>query len=227
VSASVDAHTIDRLEGIASTQSDDCEALVSVPPGSDVEQIQHVLDAHPDFATAVYEQPPDDSLARSRNALFTQARGSLVFVLAEHGGVYPSALTRLRAALEADPQALFSYPMIALYAGDDAVGLRGSMPWERERLTREDWIDGTALYRREQFVRLGCYSPDLSTTGWEDLDLWCRCAEAGGHGVHVPQVLGWRLTTAHNGASTAIPLEIVATLRERYPRLFLEAAQAR
>lgn len=225
MAAGVDAHTIDRLASIA-VHRGDCEALLSLPPEGDAAQIQHLLNAHPDLAAAVYEQPLDGGLARSRNALIARARGSFIFVLAEHGGVYPSALTRLRSALDADPQALFSYPMIALYDGEDAVGLRGSLPWEPERLIREDWIDGMALFRREPLMRLGGYSPDPSTTGWEDLDLWCRCAEDGGHGVQVPQVLGWRLANARPGESqpAAIPTDLVALLRERHPRLFAAAS---
>ncbi len=123
-----------------------------------------------------------------------------LFTLDPTGGVYPSTLQRLVAALDADPQAVFSYPMVAVLDGDEPVELLGSLPWEPERLRRGNWIDAMALIRSAGLRKLGRYSTDPRLAGWEDFDLWCRCAEAGGRGAHVAQVLAWHRPNANSVA---------------------------
>jgi len=62
-------------------------------------------------------------LAGSRNAAVARARGEYVFVLDADSGVYPSALGRLVAALDEDPEAAFAYPMIAALRDGRPVSL--------------------------------------------------------------------------------------------------------
>jgi GT2 family glycosyltransferase len=81
--------------------------------------------------------------------------------------------------------------MVAVFDGNQSVALRGSLPWEPERLKNDNWIDAMVLIRRARLLELGGYSTDPRLAGWEDFDLWCRCAQAGGYGVHVAQVLAW------------------------------------
>ncbi len=51
-------------------------------------------------------------LGRARNALAELARGEFAFFLDADNAIYPSALSRLTEALDADPGALFAYGMI-------------------------------------------------------------------------------------------------------------------
>lgn len=172
------------------------------------------VDDHPSLPAMLLRTPVDRGLAHSRNTLAEHARGEYVFILDPEGGIYPSTLGRLTTALDGDPQAIFSYPMVAAFDGDRPVQLLGSLPWEPERLKSGNWIDGMALIRRARLLELGGYPADPRLAGCEDLHLWCRCAEAGGHGVHVPQVLAWRRWTA----DPVTPAKW-ALMRERFPQL--------
>ena len=57
--------------------------------------------------------------------------------------------------------------------------------------------------------------------GWEDWDLWLRIASAGGHGVHVPELLGrYRTQPGQMHSLTNLAHdELRARLVERYPDL--------
>jgi len=103
-----------------------------------------------------------------------------------------------------------------------AVELRGSLPWEPQRLTRQNWIDAPALIWRRQLVELGGYSTDPRLHGLEDFDLWCRIASASLRGAHVPQVLAWH-PPGENASPrdvASLPPGVSALIRERSPGLF-------
>lgn len=206
----------EALASVAASRYRQFELLVVEDGSSDGanQLMRGFLEEHPALAVSLLQQPVERGLARSRNTLVEQARGEYVFVLDTVGGIYPSTLDRLVRALDADPRATFSYPMVAAYEGDSAVQLLSSLPWEPERLSREDPIDGTALIRRGRLLELGGYSPDPRLAGLEDFYLWCRCAAAGAHGVHVPQVLAWRRRPKH--PETAEAREV---MREIFPEL--------
>jgi hypothetical protein len=216
-----EADAVDALSLVAASDYEDLELLVmSSAPARAVERF--VVD-HRDLAAALIRQDTDRGVAQSRNELISRARGEYVFVLNTSGGIYPSSLDRLVRALDADPQALFAYSMIGVFDEGRPVELLGSLPWEPARLARRSWIDAMALLRRERLLELGAYSGDPRVAGWEDWDLWCRCAEAGSHGVHVPQVLGW-----HRPSATRTPEDRPPqTLAEgRFPRLFAASTWA-
>ena len=111
--------------------------------------------------------------------------------------------------------------MIAVFDGGRPVELLSSLPWEPERLKSGNWIDAMVLIRRKRLLELGCYPTDPRLAGWEDFALWCQCAEAGGHGAHVAQVLAWHRPSAD---TLVAPDEHDthakwALMRERFPRL--------
>ncbi|HXN37644.1 MAG TPA: glycosyltransferase [Solirubrobacteraceae bacterium] len=215
---------LQALESAAASSYREIEVLVfddNASSDKSVSAARGFLGDHPSLPARLVRQPPDQSLGHSRNALVEHARGEYLLILDATGGIYPSTVQRLVTALDGDPQAVFSYPMVALLEGDRPVQLVSSLPWEPERLASGNWIDGIALIRRSRLLELGGYSTDPRLAGWEDFDLWCRCAQAGGHGVHVPQVLAWRRRTA---SSAAADCEDGAQakwelMRERFPQL--------
>jgi hypothetical protein len=177
---------------------------------------------HPTPPFAFFRQPAIEAIGPSLNRLIEHARGDYVFVLDPLGGVFSATIPRLAAALDGDCDAYFAYSMVALFEGDRPVKLRSSMPWDPGRLKREDWIDAMALVRRDRLVELGCFATDPRLAGGEAFDLWCKCAEAGGYGLHVPQVLAWhrrsaRTMSAEHGNLSA---PIWTLMRERHPRIF-------
>ena len=179
------------------------------------------LDKHPSLPAQLLRMTVSSGLGAARNLLVERSRGEYLFTLDAAGGISPSTMQRLVTALDGDPQAVFSYPMVAVFEGDRPVQLASSLPWEPERLASGNWIDGIALIRRARLLELGGYSTDPRLAGWEDFDLWCRCAQAGGHGVHVPQVLAWHRRAASSAAAgdeddTPAKWEL---MRERFPQL--------
>lgn len=87
--------------------------------------------------------------------------------------------------------------------------------------SRQSYIDAFALFRRERFLELGGYRDD-PRLDLEDYDLWCRLADRGDYGVHVPEILAWYRLTEHSRLASALVDESAALslVREASPRLF-------
>jgi GT2 family glycosyltransferase len=99
------------------------------------------------------------------------------------------AMDRLLACLDADPEASFAYGIMERFSGSGTEGLQSCFGWDPERLLSGNYIDAFALLRRDAFEAMGGYSCDQRLSGWEDYDLWVRMAEAGRHGVFVPEII--------------------------------------
>jgi hypothetical protein len=225
VAVTIDGRTRDAVAALTSVAASlrcELEALVldEAPDSRSAAAAGGFLDDHPWLPAALLHRPMNCGLAASRNTLAECARGEYVFMLDADGGIYPSALERLVTALDADRQATFAYPMVAAFDGDAPVELLSSLPWEPERLKRGDRVEAMTLVRRERLLELGGYATDPRLAGWEDFHLWCQCAEAGDHGVHVPQVLGWRRRTASSmpRRETGTPATW-ALMQARFPAL--------
>jgi glycosyl transferase family 2/glycosyl transferase family 1 len=204
---------LDAIASVAASVYGDFEVLI-LDEGENAGMLRRFLDDRPSVPALLLQQPSASSVGQSRNALAEHARGEYLFILDAEGVICPLALTRLVKALDVDPFAMFSYPMVGVFDGADPVELRSSLPWEPERLGSGNWIDAMALIRREHLLELGGYSTDPRLAGWEDFELWCKCADVGGHGVHLPEVLAWRQQRKDPGTP-----EMWALMRERYPRL--------
>jgi hypothetical protein len=215
------------LDSVTASLCSDLELIVALSPDdSRFDDFASLLDAHPDLP-ALLLRSNAVGLGARRNYLIERARGGRLLALPPTGGVFPSTIARLTGALARETQAAFAYPMVAVLDDGDPVALRGSLPWEPRRLTRGNWIDTPALIARDVVKRLGGYATDPRLRGLEDFDLWCRCAEAGHCGAHIPQVLGW-----HSARDSAQPLDLAALpaaarelLRERSPRLLADTAR--
>jgi GT2 family glycosyltransferase len=125
----------------------------------------------------------------------------------------------LSDALDADPEASFAYAMLEAFGTDP--GLRSARGWYVPWLCDANYIDAQAMLRRSTWERHGGYRCDDAIHGWEDWDLWLRLADAGEHGVHVPQMLG-RYRTQNSSMisiTNLVAAELRAGLVERYPAL--------
>ena len=124
-------------------------------------------------------------LAAARNTAIERARSRYVFVLDADNSIYPRALERLHETLEFGGAA-FAYSILEEFG--DRRGVVGCEAWSRERLAQGNYIDAMALLRHSTWAAVGGYR-SMRSSGWEDYDFWCRCAEAGLGGELVPEIL--------------------------------------
>ena len=152
------------------------------------EVVRRFAAAHPWFPLKLVSRATNRGLSASRNLGFTLARAELVFVLDADNHLFPTALAKLKAALDAS-EASFAYAIAEVFG--DRTALLSAIPWNVERLARGPYIDAAALIRRSAWSAVGGYATDVAELelGWEDYDLWLRLADAGHHGVLVPEML--------------------------------------
>lgn len=211
------------LESVASGSYSDVEIVVTNDGSTDASR-ERVLDwmaRSPHVAATLVTHPVNRGLPRSRNEALQHARGELVFVLDADNSLVPSGLARLVAALDADPDAAFAYGALQRFDATGPGGMMGLWPWEPWRLRYYNYIDAMALVRAHVLRALGGYTVDRRLYGWEDYQLWCRVAEAGGRAAHVPTVVGRYRTSASSMLSlTNISADAAYdALREAAPRV--------
>lgn len=131
----------------------------------------------------------NQGLSTTRNTSVYFAGTPYVFVLDADNQLYPTCITKLKIALDENPEAFFAYNIICVQS-ENNYRLTGYQTWDKELLAAGNYIDAMTLIRKQMLIELGGYAVEMDT-GWEDYDLWCRVAERGGYGVMVPQVLSF------------------------------------
>ena len=125
----------------------------------------------------------------------------------------------LAGRLRSGPAA-FAYPSLRQFGDKQAVF--ASTPYTPSRLVNGNYIDAMALVAKWAWAAAGGY--DNVRFGWEDYDFWCRLAELGLGGEHVPDVLAdYRVHRASMLArSTDLyenKLSLIADMHRRHPWL--------
>ena len=212
------------LASVLGSELQDLEIVVLDDASTDAsrESVIDFLLAHPFLPALVLRHPVNRGLGRTRNDLVATARGELVFMLDADNEIYPTALSRLAAALDDDPGAFFAYSMLEEHEDGVPDTLRSCLPWDPERLAEQNYIDAMSLLRRDELAAIGGYTEDLRLHGWEDYDLWCRCLERGLRGVLVPQILARYRRAGHSMLVSVTNLDVSeaeSLLRARYPVL--------
>ncbi|MFW5886123.1 MAG: glycosyltransferase family A protein [Bacteroidota bacterium] len=126
-------------------------------------------------------------LSVTRNTAIFYSKSPYIYVLDADNELYPSCISKLKVALDENKDAFFAYNIICVES-EISHRLMGYQTWDKELLSKGNYIDAMSLIRREKLIELGGYSSEMKT-GWEDYDLWCRVAENDGFGVLVPQIL--------------------------------------
>ncbi|HTH06588.1 MAG TPA: glycosyltransferase, partial [Ilumatobacteraceae bacterium] len=198
--------------------------VIVVDDGSTDDSRQIVIDwvrAHPSVRAQVVAHRVNQGLPYARNTGLAAARGEFVFVLDADNEILPDAFATLLEPLTADPRASFSYGLLEAFNQDGAVGSMGLWPWQPKRLRNGNYIDAMAMVRATALRDLDGYTTDRRLYGWEDYDLWCRMAEAGGYGVQIPNFVGRYRRSATSMVSLSNVSEVPAftALAERCPRL--------
>ena len=217
------AHLVtETLDSIVASEGVDFEVIIvddhSTDEGRNVAKAY--LAAHPDIPLVLLGCDANGGLANARNLAFSHARAEYVMVMDADNLVFPNAFRKLAAALDADRAAAFAYSTLEEFGV--LPGVRSSMAWHVPWLCEANYIDAQAMLRRSAWERNGGYRCDDDLVfGWEDWELWLRLANAGEHGVHVPQMLG-RYRTQETSMITTTNLvadHMIRHLHEMYPNL--------
>ncbi len=217
------AHLVtETLDSIAASIGVEFEIIVvddhSTDGGRDV--VRRWVEAHPTTPTMMIGSDINRGLPVARNLGFDAARAAAIMVIDADNLVYPTALRRLKAALDTDREAAFAYA--ALEEFGTCTGMRSAMAWHVPWLCERNYIDAQAMLRREVWERYGGYrTDDPLVFGWEDWELWLRLAAAGERGVHVAQMLGRYRIQAESMLTTTnlVADRMLDHLRELYPDL--------
>ncbi len=216
------AHVVvETLDSIVASSDVDLEIVVvddhSADDGREV--VERWMSHHPETPTLLLGSDVNRGLPSSRNLGFEMARAPKVMVMDADNLVYPTALRRLADALDADPDAAFSYSMLEEFGVRS--GVRSAMAWHVPWMCEANYIDAQAMLRRDAWQRHGGYRASDLVFGWEDWDLWLRFAAAGEHGVHVPELLGRYRTQEVSMLSTSNLMadHMLRHLREVHPSL--------
>jgi glycosyltransferase involved in cell wall biosynthesis len=187
-------HREDVLAALGSLERSsrtDWEAVIvddaSTDSGGDT--VRTWIESRPQRACRLVRHDFNLGLAAARNTGVEQARTDRLLMLDADNEVRRIAIARLMDALDADPEASFAYGIMERFSVNGPEGLLSCFGWDPERLRSSNYIDAFALIQREAIEAMDGYSYDQRLYGWEDYDLWVRMAEAGRHGVFVPEII--------------------------------------
>ena len=187
--------------------------------------VDALIDARPHAAVAFFRRSRRGGAAGARNDALAVARAPFIFTLDADNTVFPHGLLTLIGALEREPSAAFAYGYAATHDGERFVGLINTEGWDPALFRSGNCIDASALFRASLLRSLGGYDESF-IRGWEDFELWLRCAAAGRTGVHTRSIV-YRYLLRPGSRSAQSPRHAPATLSllaERYGNLICFAA---
>lgn len=181
------------------------DGSVEIAGGFDVE-----LHAHENYG-----------LARNCNDAVERSRGEYVTFLSADDRFEPTYVEELMRALEA-AGASFAYSDMRLFGAESRV--KRSRTFSAVTLVNGgNYVNGSALTSRADYLDAGGYAEDLDDIGYEDWDFWLRMIERGRRGTYLPRpLLHWRRhERGSRNPDLAPDVERVEPLiRRRHPELF-------
>jgi hypothetical protein len=194
------------VESIAGSDLDQIELIVVAGPGADASAsaIDEALSRCPWLTSTVNRLQQPLATAAARNLGVAEAGGDLVFLLDADTVLYPHALGRLLEALERNPEARFAYGIAEQLDRSGSHDLSSWIAWDPPRLRYGDYIQASALIRRDAIEAVGGYPSEECLAGWEAFALWCAFADRGWSGARVPEILTRRRGADTDGPTTPV-----------------------
>jgi len=129
---------------------------------------------------------------RAVNRGAREASGELLVRLDADDILEPRYVERLLAALRRSPDAAYAYCTPRFFGARS--GTMRCFPFSPHFLVvRSNFVNASALVRREEFLASGGYATDLGEAAQEDWDLWLRLLARGRRGTFVREpLLRWR-----------------------------------
>lgn len=218
-----EGYIAEALSSVAVSDFQDFELVIIDDASTDDSQsrAQATIDAFPWLVGKFIARGTNTGLPAARNLAIEHARAEYVFILDADNLVYPHAFGRLVDQLNRQSEPAFAYGILAKFDAEGPYDLVSHLAWDPKRLRYGNYIDAMSMLRRSAVMAVGGYTTDPRLGGWEDLALWCAFAEAGMHGVLVPEILGLYRAGRHSMLSvTNIDAsEAWSVLLERFPFL--------
>lgn len=151
-----------------------------------------VLEAYRDRASI--ESQANMGQARTLNKGWAAARGKFLAYLSSDDILYPEAIAKLVAALEADPTRVCVFPDCDLIDQNSAVIKRNvcrAFDLADLVVKQECYIGPGALFRREAFEQAGGWKPELRLA--PDREFWIRLARYGSFHFVAETLAGYRM----------------------------------
>lgn len=120
--------------------------------------------------------------AEKRNEGAAKAKYPYLLFVDDDGELESDAIQAMLDGLAQDPTAVFAYGDITFVSHVHPVGeiTKVAVAWDLDTLRRSNYIDVTALMRREAFPGF-----DVNITRLQDWDLWLTVAGRGGRGTYI------------------------------------------
>ena len=135
---------------------------------------------------------PNMGMERTANRAAGEAHGELFCFLSADDVFEPRYVERLAAALDRTPEAAYAYCRPMMFGA--RTGPMRCLPFSAYFLVkRTNFVAGSALTRKADYLAVGGYAEDLGEHAFEDWDLWLRLLERGRRGTYVrAPLLRWR-----------------------------------
>jgi glycosyltransferase involved in cell wall biosynthesis len=199
--------------------------LIVIDDGSTDDSLE-VASGYEDRARVLSQ--PNQGLARTCNRGASEAAGEYFVFLSADDLLEPTYVSELMQALERTPQASFSYCAARLFGAES--GIAPARPFSAFSLVRgRNYINGSALTRRADYLAVGGYPEDLGEGAFDDWDFWLTMVEHGHRGTYVAKpLLRWRRHErgSKNPASRGSAEAETARIRARHAALRRRAAIA-
>jgi glycosyltransferase involved in cell wall biosynthesis len=172
---------------------------------------------------------PNEGLARTCNRGAREAAGDYFLFLSADDWLESTYVSELSDALARTPEASFAYCAARLFGAESRVA--PSRPFSAFMLIRgRNYINGSALTRRDDYLAAGGYPEDLPEGGFDDWDFWLTMLDRGHRGTYVPKpLLHWRRHAggSKNPASRGTTELETARIRDRHLELHRRVSGAR
>lgn len=135
---------------------------------------------------------PNMGMEPTANRGANEANGELFCFLSADDVLEPEYVERHADALARAPEAAYAYCRPMMFGA--RTGTMRCLPFSAYFLVkRTNFVVGSALTRRRDYLAVGGYAEDLGEHAFEDWDLWLRLLERGRRGTYVREpLLRWR-----------------------------------
>ena len=156
-------------------QSRPADELIVIDDGS-TDETAAVLRSWSGPPVTLVSHPEPLGTASAFNTGIARSTGDLVVKLDADDRLSEGYLERLAAAIETTGAAI-AYSGVRRFGAES--GEDRAAPFDRRELMRENYINGSAMVRREVLLATGGYRRDFDQLGLEDWELWVHAVALG------------------------------------------------